>query len=154
VGGLGWVWVGHRQNPLNSARSSDVRATSHANGLDFPTSLVRGYIGGRQFLVTVTSSRSLLLGLSLALIRFLVRVLQRLRGVVRVRYAEVERFASACHRQKNVTRVASCLPWTKPARAEGMRVDGSIWFVPIAVWESASGVITSTRLPCLRRTST
>ena len=29
-------------------------------------------------------------------------------------------------RQGNVTRVASCLPWAKPARAAGMRVAGSI----------------------------
>jgi DNA-binding NarL/FixJ family response regulator len=35
-----------------------------------------------------------------------------------------------------------------------MRVAGSIWFVPIASRESASGVIASTRLPCLRRAST
>ena len=32
-----------------------------------------------------------------------------------------------------------------------MRVAGSVWFVPIAARESASGVMTSTRLPCLRR---
>jgi len=61
---------------------------------------------------------------------------------------------AACNRQGNVTRVASCLPWAKPARAAGTRVAGSIWFVPIAARESASGVITSTRLPCLRRAST
>jgi hypothetical protein len=35
-----------------------------------------------------------------------------------------------------------------------MRVARSIRFVPIAAPESASGVITSTRLPCLRRSST
>jgi hypothetical protein len=46
--------------------------------------------------------------------------------------------------QRNVMRVASCLPWAKPARAEGTRVARSIWFVPIAARESASGVITST----------
>ena len=60
----------------------------------------------------------------------------------------------AGNRQRNVTRVASCLPWAKPARAAGMRAAGSIWFVPIAARESASGVITSTWLPCLRRVST
>ena len=56
------------------------------------------------------------------------------------------RAAARC-RQRNVTRVASFLPWAKPARAAGMRVARSIWFVPIAARESASGVITSTRLP-------
>jgi hypothetical protein len=37
-----------------------------------------------------------------------------------------------CNRQRNVMRVTSCSPWANPARAEGMRVAGSIWFVPIA----------------------
>jgi hypothetical protein len=32
-----------------------------------------------------------------------------------------------------------------------MRVAGSVWSVPIAAWASPSGVITSTRLPCLRK---
>ena len=51
------------------------------------------------------------------------------------------------NRQGKFTRVASCLPWAKPARAAGIRVPGP-WFVPIAAWEPASGVITSTWLPC------
>ena len=55
--------------------------------------------------------------------------------------------ASACHPHMKVTWVVSYLPWAKPARWVGMRVAGSIWFVPIADRESASGVITSTWLP-------
>src|SRR5205823_13445907 len=56
-------------------------------------------------------------------------------GLIRTRASR-----RACNRQRNVTRVASCLPWAKPARAAGMRVAGSIWFVPMAARESASGV--------------
>jgi len=50
-------------------------------------------------------------------------------------------------RRNSVSCSARALPWAKPARAAGTRVAGSIWFVPIAARESASGVITSTRLP-------
>lgn len=60
-----------------------------------------------------------------------------------------QRWASASNRQREVPRVASCLGWAESPRATGMRVAGSTWFVPIAAWEPASGVITSTRLPCL-----
>lgn len=64
-----------------------------------------------------------------------------------------ERRASARRRERDVRRAASSLPWAKPARAAGMRVDRSIGFVPMAARESASGAITSTRLPRLRASS-
>jgi hypothetical protein len=66
----------------------------------------------------------------------------------------VARRDSAWNRQRKVRWVASSFPWAKPARAEGMWVAISIWLVPMAARESASGVITSTWLRCLRRAST
>src|SRR5262249_12677767 len=76
------------------------------------------------------------------------------RSTSAINIARTAVYASTRPARRNVTRVASCLPWAKPARAAGMRVVGSIWFVPIAARESASGVITSTWLPCFRRPST
>ena len=60
--------------------------------------------------------------------------------------------APASNRQRNVTRVASCLPWAKPARAAGTRAAGSIWsvlihFIPPAMTRVHEGGGLAARTP-------
>jgi hypothetical protein len=57
-------------------------------------------------------------------------------------------------RQNSVSCPARALPWWKPARAAGGRVDGSIRLTPNALRELLSGKMVSTLLPRARSSST